>query len=87
MSDNQASVQLVLKPEVWYINRRMDFKPSHFITVKTPLTKNSAQWILNNLTGRFTFNGNNELNEDLDEVTYPSFEDPAEAILYELKWS
>lgn len=76
-----------LKLQVWFINRQLNYKPVHFITVKTPLTKQSASWIIHNLTGRFTFEGHNEISDEFEEVCMPSFEDPVEATLYELKWS
>lgn len=76
-----------LKPEVWYINRQLDFKPDHFVTAKTPLTDKSAQWIINNLVGRFTFIGFDDINDHFEYIRLPSFEDSAEAVLYELKWS
>lgn len=82
-----ASVQFDLKPNVWFVNRRLPYKPLHFVTAKTPLTTQSAVWIINTLSGRFTFDGYVELDELLEEVSLPSFEDPVEATLYELKWS
>lgn len=76
-----------LKPEVWYINRQLDFKPDHFVTAKTPLTDKSAEWIINNLVGRFTFVGFDDIDDHFEYIRLPSFEDSAEAVLYELKWS
>lgn len=82
-----ASVQDSLKPQVWFIDRQLSYKPVHFITAKTPLTKQSASWIIHTLNGRFTFEGHKEMSDEFDEVSMPSFEDPVEATLYELKWS
>lgn len=82
-----ASVQIGLKPQVWFINRQLSYKPVHFVTTKTPLTRQSASWIINNLNGRYTFEGNKELSDDFEERCLPSFEDPVEATLYELTWS
>lgn len=79
--------ELEIKPEVWFVDRQLDFKPDHFVTAKTPLTAKSAEWILTHLVGRFTFIGFDELDDNFDYVRFPSFEDSAEAVLYELKWS
>lgn len=76
-----------LKPEVWYINRQLSFKPTHFVTARTPLTDKSAEWIINSLVGRFTFVGYDDIDDNLEYIRLPSFEDSAEAVLYELKWS
>ena len=81
------SVQFELNPQIWFIDRKMQYKPLHFITVNTPLTAQSALWIIHNLVGRFTFHGNIDMDDDFEECTLPSFEDPVEAVLYELKWS
>jgi hypothetical protein len=88
MVDTMTSVRdLVVYPDIWFINRKLSYKPVHFVTAKTPLKKESAVWVIHTLHGRFTFEGTNEFNEDFEEIVYPSFEDPKEAVLYELKWS
>jgi predicted SpoU family rRNA methylase len=81
------SVQDRLKPHVWFVDRQLGYKPIHFVTVRTPLTNQSAAWIINTLSGRFTFEGHREMADDFEEVCMPSFEDPIEATLYELTWS
>jgi hypothetical protein len=78
--------ELEIKPEVWYVQRQLDFKPTHFVTAKTPLTDKSAEWIVHNLVGRFVFI-EGELSDDFEYIRIPAFEDSAEAVLYELKWS
>jgi hypothetical protein len=87
--EDQSSVLYApeIKPEVWFVNRQLDFKPLHFITAKTRLTNESAKWILTSLTGRFSFSGHYEVDDFFDHVILPSFEDPGEAVMYELKWS
>lgn len=86
MSDQVTSVRS-LDPKVWFTKRALEYKPLHFITAKTPLTKDSALWIVHNLTGRYTFAGHMGLNEDLEETIFPSFEELSDAVLYELRWS
>lgn len=75
----------------WHTNRFLDFKPKHFVLAKTPVTSESSNWIYTKLRGRFCYVSDNSLNDDdawsfLNEQ-YPAFEDPQEAVLYELTWS
>lgn len=87
--------QLDLSPEVWFIDRQLDFTPSYFTVAKTSITDESVAWILSTLKGRFSLQFKHE--HDLSDtlllgdipwlVTVPAFEDPQEALLYELKWS
>jgi len=87
--DNQSSVLHVpeIKPDVWFVNRQLPFKPNHFVTAATKLTPESAKWIAQNLTGRYTFSGYVEITDLFDLAVVPSFEDPGEAVMYELTWS
>lgn len=83
-----------LDPTTWYSNREMDFTPVHFTVTKTILTDESKLWILNNLRGRFSIVPH---HDDLklsapwafinDNSGVPAFEDPKEAVLYELTWT
>lgn len=96
MSDNLEEIKrdvssvlnfLEVKLEVWYIDRHLTFKPPHFVMAATPITKESAIWIIHNLAGRFTII---EAENPKDPYVYnmvPAFEDPVEATLYELTWS
>lgn len=67
----------------WYSKRELDFCPKHFIKANTPLTLKSKDWIKDHLVGRFFIK---EYDYNVFEH-YPYFEDPQEAILYELTWS
>ena len=72
-------------PLSWFTNREMQYTPKHFTVTSHPLTVESKQWVLDTLTGGFSIvyhsptsiipNGN------------IAFEDPKEAIFYELRWS
>jgi hypothetical protein len=86
---NQLSVHSIIeiKPEVWHVNRKLDFKPPHFVTANTAITRESAKWIVHTLSGRYTFIGSESIDDFFVPITLPSFEDPTEALLYELKWS
>lgn len=79
-----------IDPVTWFSERKLAFTPAHFTVSNTTLTPESSQWILNNLSGRFSIVP--------DETTvggimflpffgYPAFEDPREAVIYELTWS
>lgn len=84
-----------LNPITWYSNRELSFTPSHFVISKTSLTTESKLWIINHLTGRYSIVSS---TNDLDVLNQPwlmvhdingtpAFEDPKEALLYELTWS
>lgn len=68
----------------WFDARQLDFRPKHFITTKTPVTDESLAWIYESLQGRFYLE---ESNNFLEFHSIPYFEDPQEAVLYELTWS
>lgn len=75
-----------LNLHTWFINRELQHCPPHFVRTHTIINKNSMMWIKESLVGRFTLippvDGEYEFNDYV-----PAFEDPAEAILYELTWS
>lgn len=66
----------------WFMDRELDFVPSHFVVSKTPLTEDSKLWILEKLIGRFSIVGTEGFFGSLS----PAFEDPKEAVFYELTW-
>lgn len=86
-----------VNPLHWFGNREMEYTPKHFTLAKTPLTEESKLWILNTLAGRFSvYHADDMDRHDLlsatVHVTYdtwmrPAFEDPTEAVFYELTWS
>ena len=67
----------------WFIDRELDIVPDHFVKTNTPVTHESKLWILEKLQGRFAFSGPGV--SFLDNI-YPYFEDPKEAVFYELTW-
>jgi hypothetical protein len=66
----------------WFMDRELDFVPSHFVVSKTALTVDAKIWILEKLTGRFSITANEGFFGSLS----PAFEDPKEALFYELTW-
>jgi len=84
-----------VNPLHWFGNREMEYTPKHFTLAKTPLTEESKLWILNTLVGRFSVyhaDGMDRHDSLTVYVSYnilgrPAFEDPTEAVFYELTWS
>jgi hypothetical protein len=74
-----------IDPVVWFSDREVYFKPPHFVMTNTPITEESKFWILKNLKGRFSLIEYGYVTRNKKFV--PAFEDPQEAILYELAWS
>jgi hypothetical protein len=72
----------------YFGERELSFSPKHFVVSNTPLTDESRNWIVEKLTGRYAFVYKRD-NETMihSERVCPSFEDPKEAIIYELTWS
>jgi hypothetical protein len=66
----------------WFMDRELEFVPSHFVTSNTKLTDDSKIWILEKLTGRFAITS----SEGFFGSMTPAFEDPKEALFYELTW-
>jgi hypothetical protein len=74
-----------LDPITWFTYRRLEFKPTHFVLAKTPVTAKSIAWIATTLNGRYSLV--TMMDEDYQKFQVPAFEDPGEAVLYELTWS
>ena len=77
-----SSSVLYVDPNAWYQDRLLSFRPKHFVLVATQPTSESLQWIVHKLSGRYCL----EHTSLFDSVEL-SFEDPKEAIFYELTWS
>ena len=78
-----------IDPRIWFCERELLYPPKHFVTTKAKLTEESKQWVLDTLCGRFavTQNNDNMFDDMFDSIGIVSFEDPREAMIYELKWS
>jgi hypothetical protein len=82
-----------INPYFWYNERKLDFTPNHFVVTKTPVTDQSLVWVYNALSGRFSITNIHENSDVLTSVILfyqtinIAFEDPKEAMLYELTWS
>jgi hypothetical protein len=77
-----------LNPYAWFGVREVTPNiPRHFVKAHTPVTTESKQWVLTSLHGRYGVTDQNTLDGSLDWKTYIFFEDPSEAMIYELRWS
>jgi hypothetical protein len=86
--------EYIVDPMVWFSVRELAFTPRHFVVANQSLTIESRRWILSNLTGRFSIVSPSNIWDDdgtgisvIDVMGKPAFEDPKEALLYELTWS
>jgi hypothetical protein len=68
----------------WFTDRKTITLPKHFIHTRAQVTDDSINWVLEKLSGRFYINSTNQFWEDKRELY---FEDPKEAMMYELAWS
>ncbi len=92
---NQASVQvgnnmLELNTSTWYTERELSYCPNHFVKSSTPVSRDRYLWVQEKLCGRYYVAKN--LTKSLEAVLSDSndflfFEDPQEAVFYELVWS
>jgi hypothetical protein len=82
-------IEYQLDPITWFSERELSHTPKHFIVTSHPCTLESKQWVLDKLTGRFSITYPT-ISTSIIELISPSciaFEDPQEAVFYELKWS
>ena len=66
----------------WFVDRNINPCPDHFVKSKTELTDESRSWIYEKLTGRFSTG----YSTGFLLGQCPAFEDPKEAMMYELAW-
>jgi len=77
----------------WFTQRLLNAKPMHFVKANAPVTHKSMIWIYENLNGRFYVENTASVESysDLFSRTHRtptvSFEDPGEAMFYDLRWS
>ena len=72
----------------WYATRKLAISPPHFVKCSTPLSDKSLLWVMTKLQGRYSLTDSEEEDDFMFLTTQDIyFEDPAEAMLYELRWS
>lgn len=75
-------------PIAWFSKRELTFSPPHFIKCSTPVDPDRLLWIKNKLSGRYSIVTGTSLGTFvLESAQYVTFEDPADATMYELRWS
>jgi len=67
----------------WFGQRQLDFCPKHFTKANTILDSDSLQWVQEKLLGRYYI----EDSDGFFAVNNIYFEDPQEAVFYDLTWS
>jgi hypothetical protein len=72
--------------ETWFTERELSVNPKHFTKTTTPLTPEAKVWILEKLHGRFSKSLPTVNDFSTGLVEFPTFEDPKEAVFYELAW-
>lgn len=76
---------ITINIDTWLKYREMEFCPKHFVLANTQLTEKSKLWVLERLHGRFYIMS--DFTSLFDEQQRIYFEDPQEAVFYELTWS
>jgi len=66
----------------WFLERELNFMPNHFVRSNTPINAESYAWITEKLVGRFSL-----ISGGTHGASFPAFEDPEEAVFYELKFA
>ena len=82
-------IEYQLDPITWFSERDLTYTPKHFIITSHHCTPESKQWVLDKLSGRFSITYPT-ISTSIIELITPSciaFEDPQEAVFYELRWS
>lgn len=68
--------------DTWFVDRELPVAPDHFVKTTAPISPEAKEWILEKLHGRFA--ASMSLSGFIDVC--PAFEDPKEAVFYELTW-
>jgi hypothetical protein len=76
-----------LDPQVWFGQRDVNPVPRHFIKT-SPIASygEMLEWVLTRLRGRYGYRSTTEFDFS-PTVEHFFFEDPAEAMMFELRWS
>lgn len=81
-----------VNPLLWFGERELNHIPPHFIKANTLLTDDSLFWVMTKCHGRYAISDiqEDEFTDILSIFTLTRniyFEDPTEAMMYELRWS
>jgi hypothetical protein len=79
---------MIVNPAKWFGTRELTNVPPHFVQANTPLNEKAKLWVVSKLQGRYAIAS---ISDDNDVIPLPYeyifFEDPSEAMIYELRWS
>ena len=80
---------LELDINTWFTERAVKDNPIHFVKADTPLNHSSLIWVLETLKGRYYIGEERSINDlfGFNTVSYIYFEDPTEAMYFDLRWS
>ena len=80
-----------MDPFLWFAKREVNICPPHFVKCNTPLSQKSLFWVKTKTHGRYCIVHSIVGDESDLLVSYEGnivyFEDPKEAMFYELRWS
>lgn len=65
---------------IYFADRQLKFRPLHFTIANTAATTESLYWVVTNLQGRYSLE---HVSNGLIEI---AFENPSDALHYELYW-
>ena len=80
-------MNLVINIDTWNKAREINYCPKHFVAATTTLTEESKLWVLERLHGRYYVSLQSNRRTIFENNVTIYFEDPKEAVLYELTWS
>jgi hypothetical protein len=80
-------MNLSINIDTWHKAREVEYCPKHFTATVAPLTDEAKLWVLERLHGRYYIGLQHHRNTIFDNIAKIYFEDPQEAVLYELTWS
>jgi hypothetical protein len=80
-------MNLSINIDTWNKTRELNYCPKHFVAATTSLTEESKLWVLERLHGRYYISLQHMRRSIFDNTVTIYFEDPQEAVLYELTWS
>jgi len=77
-----------IDPLSWFGTREVKTTiPKHFTKSSTPMSEESYIWVVKKLAGRFGTSVDISNISSIIDDNYFYFEDPKEAMIYELRWS
>jgi len=80
-----------VNPLLWFSERKLQHIPPHFIKAPTAITEESLFWVMTKCQGRYAIvSAEEDVNDIMSIFSLTQniyFEDPAEAMMHELRWS